>query len=121
MQKLMQKLSQLSSRSLYWGVFVVLIFIPLYMKLPLLGVSGTFVSVRLEDILIGLVIGVWSLNVIITNEWRSLLSDKLHQAIVIFFFVGLISLFSATFLTNTIDLKLGLLHFLRRIQLVTFL
>ncbi len=121
MLKRMQGLLPLFEKALYWGLFIVLIFIPLYMKFPLIGVTGTFVSIRLDDVLLALVIFIWIIKVVISGEFKKLLSDKLNQALLLFFFIGLVSLFSAHFLTHTVDIKLGLLHFLRRVQLLIFL
>ena len=38
---------------------VLILFIPLYPKFPLFGVSGTYVAIRLEDIIIGLFLVYW--------------------------------------------------------------
>ena len=41
-------------RVLYILTLFLFAFIPLYPKFPLLNISGTYVAVRLEDLLIGL-------------------------------------------------------------------
>lgn len=114
----MQKLLQICDKVLYWGIFIILIFVPLYFKFPLLGVSGTFVSVRLEDVLIAGVLGVWLTKLIINGQIREFFRDRLNQTLLLFFFVGLVSVFSGAFLTKTLEFKLGALHLIRRVELL---
>ncbi len=121
MQRLMQKLQLISEKLTYWGVFISLIFIPLYFKFPLEGVIGTFVSIRLDDILVAAVFFVWGIYLISSGDWRKLFKDRLFQILATFFFIGAVSLFSAIFLTKTVSLSLGLLHYLRRVELFVFL
>ena len=54
----MGKSSSAFEKYLFFGVLGLFVFIPLYPKFPLFSVPGTYVAVRLEDFLIGLVI-VW--------------------------------------------------------------
>lgn len=117
----MQKFSQVFDKLLYWGVLVTVVFIPLYFKFPLVGVSGTFVSIRLEDVLIFSLLGIWVLNLIIKKELLGFFNSRLNQTILLFFFVGMVSLFSGGFLTKTISLNLGALHLLRRVEILLLL
>ena len=41
---------------------VLILFIPLYPKFPLLGVSGTYVAIRLDDIVIAACLLFWLIN-----------------------------------------------------------
>jgi hypothetical protein len=91
------------------------------MKFPLVSVGGTFVSIRFEDILIGIAYLIWAIYLIISGRLKNLLNDKLIQAIVIFFAIGAVSLFSAAYITKTVTLQLGLLHFLRRVEVIMLL
>lgn len=93
---------------------LVLIVIPLYPKFPLLGVSGTFVAVRLEDFLLAFLVLIW-LTTRLTS-WRQLFQLPLHRAIILYLGIGLAALFSGVFLTKTVLLQQGLLHWLRRIE-----
>lgn len=96
-------------------------FIPLYPKFPLFNVSGTFAAIRMEDLLILLTFGLWFLNNLYFGRLKELLKDKLNQAIVLFFFIGLLSTFSAIFLTFSVSPNLAILHYLRRIELMMLL
>lgn len=117
----MLKLSLLLEKFLFWLVFILLIFIPLYPKLPLMGVSGTFVAVRLEDLVIALTFIVWAAAVFTSGKMKLLLRDTLFQSLLLFFFVGAVSLFAAIFLTHTATPNLGLLHLLRRVEYMMLL
>lgn len=121
MLRLMQKLLSLFEQKLFWLVVFLFVFLPLYPKFPLLNVQGTFVAVRLEDVFVALALGLWAVLVILSKGVTSFFKDKLNQAILVFFFIGAVSLFSGVFLTNTVTLHLGLLHFLRRIEFILLL
>ncbi len=117
----MEKLSLVFKNLQLWLVLILLAFIPLYPKLPILNVAGTFVAVRLEDFLIALTFIVWGFSILLGGRLKKLLNDKLIQTLLIFFFIGLVSLFSAIFITQTVKLNLGGLHFLRRLELMLLL
>lgn len=106
---------------LYILSLILIAFIPLYPKIPLLNIKGTFVAVRLEDFLIALTLGLLVVYLIITNKAVGVLKDKLIQALLLFFFIGALSLFSGIFLTQTVTPHLGLLHFLRRVEVMMLL
>ncbi len=118
MQKHMQKLSKIFESVLFWLFLALLMFIPLFMKFPLFGVSGTFVAIRAEDIFIAFVFLVWFLYLVTSRKFKIILSDKLNQAVLLFFFVAAVSLFSAAFVTHTVSLNVGTLHLLRRVELI---
>lgn len=92
----------------------ILIAIPLFPKFPSIGIVGSQVSVRLEDFLIFLVLVVFFVPMI--NFYRQLAKNRIVISIILFVFVGLISLFSAVFLTQSVELKIGFLHWFRRIE-----
>lgn len=102
-------------------VIFLFAFIPLYPKFPLLNVSGTFVAIRLEDLFIFITLSIWVVYLIFFKKIGQFLRNKLNQAILLFFLIGLVSLFSAIFLTHTIFPHLGVLHFLRRVELMLLL
>lgn len=93
---------------------ILIIFIPLYPKFPLVGIGGSFVSIRFEDFLIAAAVFLWTIH-----QFKSHFRD-LHlpvvQSITLYLSIGLVSLFSAVFLTKSVDLKIGLLHELRRVE-----
>lgn len=108
-------------RILFFLVLFLFVFIPLYPKFPLLNVSGTFVAIRIEDILIALTVSLWGVYLILSGNLKTFFKDKLNLAIFLFFFIGVVSTFSAAFLTQTVILHISLLHFFRRIEFMMLL
>ncbi len=90
---------------------------PLYPKFPLFEVPKTYVAVRLEDILIALVILVWFLAQ--RRNLGNLLKQNITRAFLVFWAVGLLSLASALFLTYSVIPHLGVLHWLRRVEVMS--
>lgn len=103
---------------LFCLVALLFVFIPLYPKFPLFNVSGTFVAIRIEDLLIALTLIVWLSYLILSKGVKELLRDKIFQTILLFFFIGLLSVFSAIFLTHTVVTHLSILNFLRRFEFI---
>lgn len=117
----MQKLLPKFEIGLFWGLLFMLAFIPLYPKFPLLNVKGTFVAVRLEDFLIALLAMGWIVYLYVSRQIKDFFKDRLNQALLLFFLIGAISLFSAVFLTQTVAFSLGLLHYFRRVEFMILL
>lgn len=95
-------------------IAAVLVIVPLFPKFPLINVPGTYVAIRFEDILLFILAVLTFVKVI--PVIKSFLKDEIVQAFMIFFGVGLVSVLAGTFLTQTVDLQLGLFHWLRRIE-----
>jgi hypothetical protein len=95
-------------------VLLILLFIPLYPKFPLVGVSGTFVAIRLEDIILAIVYLVWGIWAVKHKAWKEF--TIVHWAIILYWAIGLMSVFSGVFWTRTATLNLSLLHWFRRIE-----
>lgn len=112
----MEKYLSVFEKTIFGLVIFLLIFIPLYPKFPLVNLAGTFVAIRVEDTLIALVFSLWFFYIIFSGKFKNLLKDRLTQALMLFFLVGFVSLFSGIFLTQTVSPYLGLLHYLRRIE-----
>ena len=114
MQKL---LSWLDKYLLEIGIATLLIFIPLYPKLPLIDVPNTWVYIRFEDAIVAGVVGIWLIQLL-----RRKISIKVPLAFPIFFYwlVGGISLlFSLIFLRAHLANffpHVAVLHYLRRIE-----
>lgn len=117
----MKKLNYFLEKFLLYLVLLLFVFIPLYPKFPLFNVVGTFVAIRIEDLVIGLTLGLWAIYLVISGKLRTFLKDKLNLAILLFFFIGAVSIFSANFLTHTVSLHISILHYLRRIELLMLL
>ncbi|KKQ91782.1 MAG: hypothetical protein UT58_C0010G0003 [Microgenomates group bacterium GW2011_GWC1_39_7b] len=106
-------LSQFNTVSKYL-IAAVLIIVPLFPKFPLINVPGTYVAVRFEDLLL-LILAAFTFIKILPN-FKSFFKDEIVQAFLIFFGVGLLSVFAGVYLTRTAGLTLGLLHWARRIE-----
>lgn len=103
----------MSKIGLFIGVLII-IFVPLYPKFPLLGIGGSIVSVRIEDFIVAI-----SFLVYLLFQFKNRFKDfknPVVRAIVIYLLASLVALFSAAFLTKSVELKIGLLHWARRIE-----
>lgn len=115
------KLIKLLNLSIFFLILFLFAFIPLYPKFPLINIKGTFVAIRIEDFLIAFTVALWGIYIIYTSQLKNILKDKLNQAILLFFFIGCISTFSASFLTHSVTSYLSVLHFLRRVEFMILL
>ena len=111
-------LKYLKENFYYLGIGFLLFFIPLYPKFPLVSISGTYVSVRLEDFFVAGIVFVFFVNLIRRRDF-SLLKDSLTRLIILFFGIGLLSVFSGFFITKNITLHIALLHFIRRVEYIS--
>ncbi len=114
----MELLSKFKNHYFFYLVLALLAFIPLYPKFPLSEVQGTYVAVRLEDFFIAAVLIIFGLLNI--DKAKKVLHDPLYLSFLLFWIIGLISLISALLLTNTVQPHLGLLHWVRRIEYMSF-
>ncbi|OGE42609.1 hypothetical protein A3B45_00160 [Candidatus Daviesbacteria bacterium RIFCSPLOWO2_01_FULL_39_12] len=108
-------------KALFFLTLFLFAFIPLYPKFPLTNVVGTFVAIRVEDLLIALLAGGWGIYLALSNQLKVFVNDRLNQVLLLFFFIGLVSLISAIFLTQTVSPHLAILHFLRRVEYMILL
>ena len=86
-------------------ITAILIVVPLFPKFPAFKVSGTYVAIRLEDFLIFGTLLIFLIPLILNI--KAILKDKISRSIMLFIFIGLISLVSGVYLTQTINLKIG--------------
>lgn len=110
----MQKLSKLFDPYYKYLLTAILIVVPLFQKFPAIRIAGTYVAIRMEDFLILGTILLFSIP-IITNI-KSLFKNSVVRAITLFLIIGLISLVSGIYLTQTVSAKIGLLHWMRRVE-----
>jgi len=103
-----------------WIYLVVLtLTIPLYPKFPFINIPGTHVAIRLEDFV--LAVTFFTIFPYLIINFKKLFKYPLERAIILFLVVGLISLFSAVFVTKSVGVEIGLLHWSRRVEyLITF-
>lgn len=112
--KTIESLRKKYDHLIFYGIIALSVFIPLYPKFPLAGVSGTYVAIRLEDILLLVLFSLW--GILNLGRVKKLLSLTITQSMLLFWFVGLISVISAIIITNTIAPNLGFLHLIRRVE-----
>src|SRR3989344_3263480 len=100
--------------------FALLIFIPLYPKIPFTDIlPGYIVRIRLDDFLVAAAFLIWIIQLL--RKKVSLEKNPLFIPIVVYLLIGFLSSVSAIFITKTVPLdslhisKLSL-HFLRRIE-----
>ena len=110
----MQKFSQLLERQVKYILAGLLIAIPLYPKFPFLTVPGTYVSIRLEDIFLAATLLLMAPY--LYSKYREILTKPVEKAIALYLFVGGVSLISAIILTQSVQIHIGILHLLRRIE-----
>jgi len=93
---------------------LVLLIVVLFPKFPLWSVKGTFVAIRLED----LVLFLSALAAIISIYFggRKTLKNPISESMALYILGGLISLISAIFVLETVKPNIGILHLLRRIE-----
>lgn len=118
LQKYMQKLSNLFKESFFKFLLTFLIiFIPLYPKFPSIRIPGIYVSIRLEDFIIFIsLICVFVYIYLNKRLFLKLKQNIISRSIVIFLIIGLVSLISAVFLTQTASSFIAILHWVRRIE-----
>ncbi|MBI3384770.1 O-antigen ligase family protein [Candidatus Gottesmanbacteria bacterium] len=112
----------LHEKLLPWLVVFLLFFIPLYPKLPLLGVTHTWVYIRLEDVLISLAVGIWFLSLI---RGKLKLPNVIAKPVIFYWVVGFVStaialLFIFPNLANVFP-NVAIFHYLRRIEYLILL
>lgn len=107
---------RLNNDFLFIALVFVLGFVLLYPKFPLFRVTGTFVAIRLEDILIGLLLLTWFL--VHVKNLKIILGWVTTRSFLLYWGIGLLSLFSAVYLTSSIIPNIGILHWLRRVEMM---
>ena len=95
-------------------VGAILIFVPLLPKFPLITVPGSFVAIRLEDLLI--LTALVLLGIYVFKNPRSFFKCRINKSIFIYIGAGLVSLASGVLVTKTVVPHIGFLHWARRIE-----
>lgn len=100
-------------------VLFVLIFIPLYPKIPLIGVNNTWVYIRLDDVVMAVTYAVFGLYLLFR---KATLKTPLTIPIILFWLVGIASTVIAIVyifptLVNVFP-HLAILNYLRRIEYI---
>ena len=93
---------------------VLILFIPLYPKFPLFSVSGTYVAIRLDDIVIALVVLSWLIFQI--KHKFPIFKQKISWLFIVYFVAITVSFFNALLIYQTEAPKILLLHLVRRFE-----
>jgi len=93
---------------------VILIFIPLYPKFPLISINGTYVAIRLDDIVIAIAALVWFIYQI-KNKFP-VFKVKITPLFLIYFLAIIISFINAWLIYQTEPINILLLHVFRRFE-----
>jgi O-antigen ligase len=110
----MQKLSGLHKTAFKYLPVAILLTVVLYPKFPFIRIPGTFVSIRFEDLLIAFAALVFAGFVVTRVKW--FLSLEMNRLILVYLFVGALSLAGALFVTKTVEPHIGIFHLLRRVE-----
>ena len=111
---MLKLLESIEKNLLKYGTAAIIMAVPLFPKFPLIRIPGTYVSIRLEDFLIALVALFW-----LFSFWQlkfKFFKDNLNRIILGYLTIGFLSLFSAIFLTQTVEPHLALFHTIRRVE-----
>ena len=98
---------------------VLIVFIPLYPKFPLASVSGTYVAIRLDDIVVALAFLIWFLYQI-KNRFP-IFKAKITWLTFSYFAAITASLIYALFISQTDLITVLLLNYLRRFEYISLL
>lgn len=102
---------------LFYMLILVVSFILLFPKFPSIFVPGTYVAIRAEDFLIATVLVIWfSVNI---KKIPQYIKENITLVFTLFWLAGLLSVLSGIFLTYSVTPHLGLLHWLRRIEVMS--
>lgn len=110
----MQKFFSLLEKYYKYILAALILAIPLYPKFPFLTVPGTYVSIRLEDFFLAIVF-LLMVPYLYKNR-REIIKKGIERSILIYLTVGLISVISAVVITRSIQVHIGVLHWIRRLE-----
>lgn len=98
-------------------VAVLILFIPLYPKFPLLAISHTYVAIRLDDLVVTLSLVVYLAYQI--KHHFPLFKQPISKYFLIYFLAVISSTITAILIYQTDPINLLLLHALRRLEYIS--
>lgn len=110
----MQKLLLSVNNLFKYFIAAIILAIPLYPKFPFIRIPGTYVSIRLEDLLM-LMVGIL-IAVRVLPRIKEFLNRKVERAMLIYLAAGAVSLISAVLILHTVAFHIGILHWIRRVE-----
>ncbi|MBI2465093.1 O-antigen ligase family protein [Candidatus Shapirobacteria bacterium] len=96
---------------------VLIIFIPLYPKFPLASVTGTYVAIRLDDIIVSVALLFWLIYQI--RHKFPVLREPVTKLFVAYLLAIIISFVNAYFINQTEPTNILLFHLLRRFEYIS--
>ncbi|MFA6361764.1 MAG: hypothetical protein WCX33_03080 [Candidatus Shapirobacteria bacterium] len=96
---------------------ILILFIPLYPKFPLFNVSGTYVAIRLDDIIIALSVLIYFIYQI--RHRFPILQTKITKLFIVYFVAISISFINAFLIYQTDSTNILLLHLFRRFEYIS--
>ncbi len=95
-------------------IAVLILFIPLYPKFPLESVTGTYVAIRIDDIVIAIAILFWLTHQIIHKF--PVFKIKITKFFLVYFMAIIASFVTAFLIYQTESTNILILHLLRRFE-----
>jgi hypothetical protein len=95
----------------------LILFIPLYPKFPLANVTGTYVAIRLDDIVVALAVLIWFVYQAIHHF--PVFKTKITRLFLAYFTAITVSLVYAILISQTDPLNILLLNFFRRFEYIS--
>jgi len=98
-------------------VAILILFIPLYPKFPLTSIDGTYVAIRLDDIVLAIAILTWSIHQIIHKF--PVFKIKITKLFLAYFAAIIASFITAFLIYQTDSTSLLFLHLARRFEYIS--
>jgi len=98
-------------------IAILIFFIPLYPKFPLTSVTGTYVAIRLDDIIIAISILIWLIYQIIYKF--PVLKLKITKLFLVYFLAIIASFITALLIYQTEPTNILILHLIRRFEYIS--
>lgn len=93
---------------------ILIIFLPLYPKFPLANFTGTYVALRLDDVIVALAVFFWVVAAL--KDRLKIVSEPVSRLFLAYFLAIIISLINALLIHQTDRSSLLFLHTLRRFE-----
>jgi hypothetical protein len=95
-------------------IAILILFIPLYPKFPLFNVSGTYVAIRLDDIIIALSVLIWFIYQL--RHRFPVFKNKITKLFIVYFVAICISFLNAFLIYQTDPTNVLILNLFRRFE-----
>jgi len=96
------------------AAIVLLAVIPLYPKFPLKSIGGTYVSIRLVDLLVAGGVFLGAISQLL--EGGQIFKSKIFKLFIIYWLAGFVANLVGWYVLGTISPKIAFLHWARRVE-----